>query len=163
MRRSLIAPCLLLLCTLINAGCAASRPFARGGVEVSSATPSGPSAWPAKLGPDAEVSIALGPEAAPAAGPVLTGGASFYHPSLNGNLTANGERYSDHDLTAASLTLKFGTRVRVTNLANQKNVVVRINDRGPYVRGRIIDLTRRAANELGFVQQGVTKVRIETL
>ena len=94
---------------------------------------------------------------------MLTGGASFYHPSLNGNLTANGERYSDHDLTAASLTLKFGTRVRVTNLANQKNVVVRINDRGPYVRGRIIDLTRRAANELGFVQQGVTKVRIETL
>jgi len=96
-------------------------------------------------------------------GPVLTGGASFYHPSLNGNLTANGETYSDRALTAASLTLKFGTRVRVTNLANQKNVVVTINDRGPYVRGRIIDLTRRAANALGFVQQGVTKVRIEPL
>ncbi len=107
--------------------------------------------------------VAPKPEAAPVAGPVLFGGASFYHPSLNGNLTANGETYTDHALTAASLTLKFGTRVRVTNLVNQKNVVVRINDRGPYIRGRVIDLTRRAANELGFVQQGVTKVRIEVL
>jgi rare lipoprotein A len=175
MRRSLIAPCILLLCSLMNAGCAASRPFARGGVEVSSATLSGlnasqtGSALPARLDPDAEVLMAIGPmpapqpEAAPVTGPVLTGGASFYHPSLNGNLTANGETYSDHALTAASLTLKFGTRVRVTNLANQRSVVVRINDRGPYVRGRVIDLTRRAASELGFVQQGVTKVRIEPI
>jgi rare lipoprotein A len=155
-----------MLCSLLNAGCAATRPFAHGGVEVSIASPaqSAPIAWPAKLGPDAEVPmVAPKPEAVPVAGPVLFGGASFYHPSLNGNLTANGETYTDHALTAASLTLKFGTRVRVTNLVNQKNVVVRINDRGPYIRGRVIDLTRRAANELGFVQQGVTNVRIEVL
>jgi len=66
-------------------------------------------------------------------------------------------------LTAAHRTLEFGTRVRVTNLANLKSVVVTINDRGPYVSGRIIDLSRRAASALGFLRDGVTRVRVEPL
>jgi len=91
------------------------------------------------------------------------GTASFYHPALVGHLTANGDRYSDLALTAAHRTLDLGTRVRVTNLANSRSVVVTVNDRGPYVRGRIIDLSRRAALMLGFVQQGVARVKIDPL
>ncbi len=160
MRRFPLAPCLLILSALLSAECAASLPLARndrGGVELGSA-------WPAKLDPDAGVPIfAPKAELASCVGPVLTGAASFYHPSLNGLRTANGETYSDRALTAAHLTLKFGTRVRVTNLENHRNVVVTINDRGPYVRGRIIDLSRRAASALGFVEQGVTRVQVQPL
>lgn len=70
------------------------------------------------------------------------GKASFYANKYHGRTTANGERFSQQAATAAHLDLDFGTRVKVTNLANNKSVVVRINDRGPYVRGRIIDLSR---------------------
>ena len=98
-----------------------------------------------------------------ASGPSQTGAASYYHPSLDGRMTANGETFDNGALTAASLTLRFGTRVRVTNLVNSKSVVVTINDRGPYVAGRIIDLTHRAALDLGFVRRGTTRVRVEPL
>jgi len=91
------------------------------------------------------------------------GRASFYHSFFDGHKTANGETFSSQMLTAAHRTLEFGTRVRVTNLANLKSVVVTINDRGPYVSGRIIDLSRRAASDLGFVRDGVTRVRVEPL
>ena len=91
------------------------------------------------------------------------GAASYYHSALNGRRTANGETYDDRELTAAHLTLDFGTRVRVTNLANAKSVVVKVNDRGPFVRGRIIDLSRRAASVLGFVRRGVARVRVDPL
>jgi len=91
------------------------------------------------------------------------GRASFYHPSLDGLPTASGQTFDNALLTAAHRTLQFGTRVRVTNLVNLKSVIVTINDRGPFVRGRIIDLSHRAAAALGFVQSGVTKVRIEPL
>jgi rare lipoprotein A len=91
------------------------------------------------------------------------GVASFYHPALNGRPTANGEIYDDRKLTAASRTLDLGTRVRVTNLDNRKSVVVTVNDRGPYVGGRIIDLSRRAARALDFVEEGVTRVRVVPL
>lgn len=66
-------------------------------------------------------------------------------------------------LTAAHRTLPFGTRVRVTNLGNGRSVVVRINDRGPFVRGRIIDLSRHAAERLGFTRQGVTRVEVRVI
>ena len=98
-----------------------------------------------------------------ATGVSQTGSASYYHPSLNGLMTANGETFDDSRLTAAHRTLRFGTRVRVTNLSNSKSVVVKINDRGPFVAGRIIDLSRRAANALGFVKKGVTRVRVQPL
>ena len=91
------------------------------------------------------------------------GRASYYHDFFDGRKTASGETFSSQMLTAAHRTLEFGTRVRVTNLSNLKSVVVTINDRGPYVSGRIIDLSRRAASVLGFVRNGVTRVRVEPL
>jgi rare lipoprotein A len=86
-----------------------------------------------------------------------TGVASYY----NDRRTANGERMSSRALTAAHKTLPFGTRVRVTNLSNRRSVTVRINDRGPFTKGRIIDLTKRGADALGFRKQGLAKVRVE--
>ena len=89
------------------------------------------------------------------------GVASYYHDSLHGNLTANGETYDREALTAAHRTLPFGTVVDVKNRANGKVVRLRINDRGPFVRGRVIDLSRRGARELGFLKQGLADVRVE--
>lgn len=94
---------------------------------------------------------------------VQTGTASYLAHSLHGNHTASGERYNERKLTAAHRTLPFGTRVRVTNLRNGKKVVVRINDRGPFTRGRIIDLSYGAARKLGFVRDGLTEVKLEIM
>lgn len=91
------------------------------------------------------------------------GKASFYADKFEGRPTASGEKYKHSKLTAAHKTLPFGTRVRVTNLANQKQVEVVINDRGPYVDDRIIDLSKSAAESLGFVQQGLADVSVEVL
>ena len=92
-----------------------------------------------------------------------TGVASYYADQFNGRRTANGERFSNSDYTAAHRTLPFGTRVRVTNPANGASVVVRINDRGPFTRGRMIDLSRAAAQDLGLIQRGHGTVRLEQL
>ena len=89
--------------------------------------------------------------------------ASWYGPGFHGKTTANGERYDMYGLTAAHKTLPFGTKVRVTNLANERSLVVRINDRGPFVAGRIIDLSKRAAERLGFLEAGKAKVRVEVI
>lgn len=89
-----------------------------------------------------------------------TGMASFYAESYNGRKTANGEIYNSSKLTAAHKKLPFGTKVKVTNLSNGKSVKVRINDRGPFVAGRIIDLTRSAAKKIDMVNAGVVRVRI---
>ena len=88
--------------------------------------------------------------------------ASWYGPGFHGKLTASGERYDMHGMTAAHRILPFGTRVRVTNLENGKSIVVRINDRGPFARDRIIDLTRTGAQRIGMLQQGTARVRLET-
>lgn len=96
-------------------------------------------------------------------GQTQTGKASFYADNFEGRLTANGEKYRHKNLTAAHKTLPFGTRVRVTNLANQKQVEVVINDRGPYVDGRILDLSKSAAEQLGFVNQGIAEVSLQVL
>ena len=80
-----------------------------------------------------------------------------------GSKTATGERYRPYGMTAAHKTLPLGTRVRVTNLSNGRHVVVRINDRGPFGKGRIIDCSKGAAAKLDFIKKGVTKVRVETL
>ncbi len=74
--------------------------------------------------------------------------------------TASGERASPHTMTAAHRTLRFGTRVRVTNLRNGRSVIVCVNDRGPFIRGRIIDVTKAAARKLGFLRAGATPVRL---
>lgn len=89
------------------------------------------------------------------------GHASWYGPGFEGRATANGERFDSSRMTGAHPTLPLPSLVRVTNLANGRQVVVRINDRGPFVRGRIIDLSRRAAMELGFVQAGMARVRVQ--
>ncbi|MFY1019183.1 septal ring lytic transglycosylase RlpA family protein [Ectopseudomonas khazarica] len=92
-----------------------------------------------------------------------TGKASYYGQAHHGKRTASGERFDQHALTAAHRTLPFGTRVRVTNLNNERSVVVRINDRGPFVRGRIIDLSRAAAERLDMLRAGVVPVRLQAL
>lgn len=96
-------------------------------------------------------------------GATQTGLASYYADMLQGNTTANGERFSQHKKTAAHRTLPFGKRVKVVNLANGKNVVVRINDRGPFVRGRIIDLSKSAFRQIANPKQGVVNVKITVL
>jgi rare lipoprotein A len=92
-----------------------------------------------------------------------TGLASWYGSRHHGKRTASGEIFNQDKFTAAHRTLPWGTRVKVTNLANGKSVEVRINDRGPFSKGRIIDLSRAAARSLGMVEQGITTVRIEWL
>jgi len=89
--------------------------------------------------------------------------ASHYGPEWDGRQTASGERFDNSKLTAAHKTLPFGTRVRVTLLSTQKSVVVRINDRGPFVRGRIIDLSDEAARRIGLDRHGVAEVLVEVL
>jgi len=88
------------------------------------------------------------------------GKASFYS---HGTKTASGERFRSGDLTAAHRTLPFGTQVRVTDVRSKRSVVVRINDRGPFIRGRIIDVSRGAASQLGMIGRGVATVEIEVL
>jgi rare lipoprotein A len=94
---------------------------------------------------------------------ILTGRASWYGEAHHGLLTASGERYDMHALTAAHPSLPFGTRLRVVNLANDRAVEVRVNDRGPIVPGRILDLSYGAARRLGAVEAGVVPVRITVL
>jgi rare lipoprotein A len=93
----------------------------------------------------------------------LSGVASWYGGKFHGRKTANGERYDMHKLTAAHKTLPFGTKVRVTNSRNGKSVVVRINDRGPFVGSRVIDLSRGAASAVGMIDSGVARVKLEIL
>ena len=92
-----------------------------------------------------------------------TGMASWYGPGFNGRKTASGERFNQKALTAAHKTLPFGTKVRVENLTNGREVVVRINDRGPFSSKRIIDLSRAAAQKLGMVASGTARVRVTAL
>lgn len=90
--------------------------------------------------------------------------ASYYSPKYTGKCcTANGEKYNPKLLTAAHPTLPFGTRVRVTNLINQRSVVVRVNDRGPFKKGRVIDLSPNAFSMIGNLKVGLLKVKIEAL
>ncbi len=90
-----------------------------------------------------------------------TGMASFYGGKWHGKKTANGERFDQYSMTAAHKTLPFGTKVRVTNLSNGKTVIVRINNRGPYVKGRIIDLSKGAFSKIESTGKGVTRVKLE--
>jgi rare lipoprotein A len=89
--------------------------------------------------------------------------ASYYGDAFHGKTTACGEPYDQYALTAAHRTLPFHTRVRVTNLANGRSVVLRINDRGPFVHGRIIDVSTRAAQDLDFLREGLAEVELEVI
>jgi rare lipoprotein A len=89
------------------------------------------------------------------------GRASFYGPGFHGEQTASGDIFDQEAFTAAHRTLKFGSRLRVTNLENGSTVLVTINDRGPFVKGRVIDLSKAAARTLGFLRQGTARVRLD--
>lgn len=93
----------------------------------------------------------------------FTGVASWYGPGFHGRRTANGEKFNQNEMTAAHKTLPFNTRVRVTSVSNGRSVIVTINDRGPYVRGRTIDLSAAAAKAIGLGGRGVGKVKLEVL
>ena len=91
------------------------------------------------------------------------GKVSWYGPGFQGRRTANGEIFDTNEMTMAHRSLAFGSKVRVTNLDNGRSIVVRVNDRGPYVGGRIADLSYAAASRLGFVEDGVVHARIELI
>jgi len=94
---------------------------------------------------------------------IQKGTASYYADKFEGKQTASGEKYKHKKLTAAHKTLPFGTIVKVTNLGNKESVEVRINDRGPFVEARVIDLSRSAAEKLKFINQGLAEVQIEVI
>jgi rare lipoprotein A len=108
---------------------------------------------------------AAGPSVAPATEPVYreTGTASWYGKELHGRKTASGEMFDMYALSAAHRTLPFGTIIRVTNLDNLKSVSVKISNRGPFIKSRVLEVSYGAAQELGFVAQGTVRVTIETL
>ena len=89
--------------------------------------------------------------------------ASWYGPHFHGRTTANGEVFNQMAFTAASKSLRFGTLLKVTNLRNDKSVIVRINDRGPYISGRQLDLSKAAAQALGMQRRGVVRVKVQQL
>jgi len=93
----------------------------------------------------------------------FSGIASWYGPNFHGKLTSNGEKYNMYAMTAAHKTLPMNTMLRVTNLKNNKNIVVRINDRGPFVKSRIIDLSKEAASRIDMIREGTAPVRIEVI
>lgn len=88
---------------------------------------------------------------------------SWYGPGFHGKKTANGEIYDQMALTAAHKSLKFGTLLKVTNPRNGRSVIVRINDRGPYIEGRDLDLSKAAAKELGLMRRGVARMKVEEI
>lgn len=92
-----------------------------------------------------------------------SGVASYYGPGFHGRRTANGETFNMNALTAAHRTLPFGTKLKVTNLANGKSTVVRVNDRGPYVNGRVLDLSVAAARAIGSTSSGTARVKLEAM
>ena len=94
---------------------------------------------------------------------VKYGIASYYGDEFHGRKTASGETYNKWDLTCAHRTFNFGTRLKVINLKNKKSVIVRVNDRGPFVKNRIVDLSYAAAKQIDMVADGIVKVKIEVL
>ncbi|WP_076538675.1 septal ring lytic transglycosylase RlpA family protein [Shewanella sp. UCD-KL21] len=93
----------------------------------------------------------------------LVGQASWYGSKFHGRLTASGEKYNMRAYTAAHKTLPFGTIVRVTNTGNNKSIDVKINDRGPFVKGRVIDLSQKAFQQIASVDQGIVAIKIDIL
>ena len=93
----------------------------------------------------------------------ISGKASWYGGKFHGRPTASGEKFDKNGLTAAHRTLPFGTKVRVTNRANGRTVIVRVNDRGPFIHSRIIDLSRAAADRIGMITRGTAPVSLEIL
>ena len=144
-------------------GCAERKPYVRKASPPSAKTIALPETKEGKL-PESYVVFGKRYYPLPAAeGFVQVGKASWYGGKFHGRPTANGETYDMHKKTAAHKTLPFGTHVTVTNLSNQRHTIVRINDRGPFVKGRIIDLSYAAAKEIDLVVPGVVDVKVVAL
>lgn len=109
---------------------------------------------------DPPIEVEPKPAPAPATRSLGTGVASYYGKRFHGRRTANGERFNMNAMTAAHKTLPFGTMVEVTHARTGKSVTVRINDRGPFIRGRTIDLSRAAAKRIGMISQGHARVKL---
>ncbi len=107
--------------------------------------------------------VAGATQARTGAGHTQKGMASYYHDSLNGRKTASGQRYNKNRLSAAHKTLPLGTRIRVTDTRTGRSIVVKVNDRGPFVKGRIVDLSREAASELGIIKKGTANVELKVV
>lgn len=134
LRRFLLRPLAAVLLAAVATACGASRS--------------------AEAGPDG---------AAAEEGWTQVGVASWYGPGFHGKPTASGERYDQEGMTAAHRTLPLGTRIRVTVTATGRTTELTVNDRGPFVEGRVLDVSRAAARRLGFLERGTTRVRIEVL
>ncbi|HXH72729.1 MAG TPA: septal ring lytic transglycosylase RlpA family protein [Mariprofundaceae bacterium] len=157
MRRVLKPGLALLALAALLAGCGGKHVGAEGGK-----LPDGSGGY-YKTGSPYEVSGRWYTPLKSAAGYDETGIASWYGRDFHGKSTANGERYDMHAMSAAHKTLPLPTIVRVTNLENGRSVIVRVNDRGPFVKNRLIDLSYAAANALGFADDGTARVRVQTL
>lgn len=137
-----------LLCCALLCGCGSKTSFRKGGVPGSKPyTVRGKTYYPLKS----------------AHGFVEEGVASWYGPGFHGKTTANGEKYNQYAMTAAHKLLPLGTEVRVTHLGNGKSVLVRVNDRGPFVDDRVIDLSKAAATRLQMMGTGTARVRVQSL
>jgi rare lipoprotein A len=101
--------------------------------------------------------------ARPGSSQTQTGVASYYHDSLHGHKTASGQRYNKNRFTAAHKTLPLGTQIQVTDTLTGRSIVVKVNDRGPFVKGRILDLSREAADELGMIKKGVADIELKVM
>jgi len=107
--------------------------------------------------------VSVDVQARVAPGYTQAGTASYYHDRFHGRKTASGVKYNKNALSAAHKTLPLGSKVKVTDTRSGRSVVVKINDRGPYVKGRVIDLSRAAAKEIGLTKKGLAKVKVEVL
>ena len=158
------AVALLLGFALLVAGCAerqGASPSTENGAQVPVTNAVGPGGH-YKVGQPYQVAgVWYHPKPEPSYDEV--GMASWYGPKFHGRRTANGEIYDQNAMTAAHPTLPMPSLVEVTNLANGRKVVLRINDRGPFAKGRIIDVSKAAANQLGFIKKGVTQVRVRVV
>lgn len=126
----------------------------------SAVPPPAPAAAKAPASPEPKISPAA-PAASPTRTDAMEGLAAYYSHRLDGRRTASGQVFDQNALTAAHPTLPFGTKVKVTNKANGRSVVVRINDRGPTQPGRVVDLSRAAAGKLGMMKAGLVPVTLE--
>jgi rare lipoprotein A len=153
--KNYICAAFFLVVALIFIGCSSTPRFAERSTH--SQAPSIPK--------EHDSTLSAQPERSPSDRPLLTleGVASYYADDFHGKQTSNGETFDMNSLTAAHRTFPFGTKIRVTNLENAKTVVVRVNDRGPFKEGRMIDLSRGAAQALDLVRTGTARVRLEVL
>lgn len=137
--------------------------FAAHGLALAQGAASAPAAAPALVAPAPAVAPAAAAPAAATSADVSEGKIAHYGRKFAGRRTASGERFNPAALTLAHNTLPFGTQVRITNLANKRSVVARVNDRGPSTPGRIADLSTAAARRIGMLRAGIVEAKLEVL